>query len=387
MRDRLLRERISGSGKSVLLLGPRQVGKSTLCRSLGPDFLIDLADEQLFLAYLRDPGRLKRELAAVGSKGLVVIDEIQRIPSLLNTVQSILDDPANSLRFVLTGSSARKLRRKEVNLLPGRIVLEQMDPLSYSEVADGFELERALQVGMLPGIYLGDDAAVDSLDSYAEVYLREEIRAEALTRNLGDYSRFLDVAAVLSGQWLNYSRISSDIEIPKETVRRFTSLLEDTLLMFRIPPFSPRGKVTRRISQRDKILLFDVGVRNALLGIHRRPVSADQRGAVFEQWFILQVVYLNRILRRGWRLSSYRTDGGAEVDLVVERDEDIVAIEIKAGRNVSRSDTRGLASFAEVVGRYKPVSKWVVIGGGRSQVFDNGVRIYPYQVALDALSG
>jgi len=105
VRDRLLRERISGSGKSVLLLGPRQVGKSTLCRSLGPDFLIDLADEQLFLAYLRDPGRLKRELAAVGSKGLVVIDEIQRIPSLLNTVQSILDDPANSLRFVLTGST------------------------------------------------------------------------------------------------------------------------------------------------------------------------------------------------------------------------------------------------------------------------------------------
>lgn len=387
MQDRLVRTRIAGTRKSVLLLGPRQVGKSTLCRALTPDVTVDLADERTYLSYAKDPSLLRSELAARGGTGLIFVDEVQRLPSLLNTVQSILDNPAGSYRFLLTGSSARKLRRRGVNLLPGRVILEHLDPLTYLEVRDRFDLDRAMQVGMLPGIYLGDEEAVNVLETYAEVYLREEIRAEAAVKNLGDYARFLDTAAVLSGQWLNYSKISSETEIPKETIRRYIRLLEDTLLVFRIPPFRPRRKISRRISQRDKFILFDIGVRNALLALHRHRVSQDQVGSVFEQWFTLQVIYANRALRKGWKLSAYRTERGAEVDLVVERDDDIIGLEIKAGRTISAAETRGLSSLAETVGRYKPVRKWAVYRGDRRLVLHNGVNVYPYREALSELAG
>jgi uncharacterized protein len=385
MQDRLVRDRIAASRKSTLLLGPRQVGKSTLCRSLDPLRIIDLADEQLYLSHAKDPGLLKRELSAVKTSGLIVIDEIQRLPSLLNTVQSLIDNPSNSFRFILTGSSARKLKRGGANLLPGRIVLEYMDPFTRAEVRDLHDLDRALQVGMLPGIYLGGEESIATLDTYVEVYLREEIRAEAMVRNLGDYARFLDTAAILSGQWLNYSKISSETEIPKETIRRYVALLEDTLLMYRLPAFAPRRKITRRISQRDKILLFDIGVRNALLGIHHRPITIDQKGSAFEQWVILQIIYLNRALRKGWRLSSYRTESGAEVDLVIEREDDIIGLEIKSGRSVSKADTRGLFSLAEVVGRYKPVKMWMTYTGDRMQLLDNGTQVLPYLEMLEEL--
>jgi predicted AAA+ superfamily ATPase len=385
MQDRLLGKRIGDSGKSILLLGPRQVGKSTLCRKLCPLHIVDLADEQIYLSYAKDAGLLKRELRAIEPSGLIIIDEIQRLPSLLNTVQSVIDDPSNKFRFILTGSSARKLKRGGANLLPGRIILEYMDPFTYSEVKHTFKLDRAMQIGMLPGIYLDTEDSIATLDSYVEVYLREEIRAEALVQNLGDYARFLDIMAVLSGQWLNYSKISSETDIPKETVRRYTTLLEDTLLIFRLPAFVPRRKITRRIVQRDKFLFFDVGVRNAILGIHRRPITLEQKGSTFEQWLMLQIIYINRVLRKDWRLSCYRTEGGAEVDLVIERADDILGIEIKSGRNVSPVDCRGLFSLAETIGRYKPVNKWVIYTGSRRQLMENGVYVLPYAEAIEAL--
>ncbi len=385
MRDRLLFDRIASSRRSILLLGPRQVGKSTLCRSLAPRRIIDLADEHVYLSHAKDAGLLRRELAAGEASGLIVIDGIQRIPSVLNTVQSLVDDPSNSFRFVLTGSSARKLSRGGANLLPGRVILEYLDPLMYHEVNDDFDLARALQLGMLPGIYLGDAESIATLDTYVQVYLREEIRAEALVRNLGDYARFLDLAAMVSGQWLNYSKLSSDAEIPKETIRRYVALLEDTLLMFRLPAFAPRGLLSRRLSQRDKFFFFDVGIRNAVLGLHRRPVAPDQKGALFEQWLILQIIYMNRAMRKGWRLSSYRTEGGAEVDLVLEREDEILGIEIKSGGSVGRADTRGLSSLVQTVGRYKPVRNWMLYAGDRRQRLDSGVLVLPYLEGLEEL--
>ena len=246
---------------------------------------------------------------------------------------------------------------------------------------------RALcRQGCCRGYIWGGDEAISVLDTYVEVYLREEIRTEALVRNMGDYARFLDMAAVLSGQWLNYSKISSETEIPKETIRRYAAVLEDTLLIFRLPPFAPRRKITRRVAQRDKFLFFDIGVRNALLGIHRRPLTPDQKGPAFEQWLILQIIYLNRALRKGWDFSSYRTNAGAEVDLVVEREKDILGLEIKSGRNVSRADGRGLISLEQIIGRYKPLRKWIAYAGDRRQLFDNGVQALPYREALEELA-
>jgi len=385
VRDRIVGARLARARTSVLLLGPRQVGKSTICRALAPALYVDLADEATFLAYAKDPARLRREVAALPASARVVVDEVQRVPAILNTVQALIDRSEGRQRFVLTGSSARKLRRGGANLLPGRVVLERLDPLTAVEIED-VDLERALRLGMLPGVYWGDEAAPDVLGTYAEVYLREEIQAEAATKNLGSYARFLDVMALASGQWINYSKLSSDVEVPKETVRRFVQLLDDTLLAYRLPPFVSSARTSRRVVQRERVFLFDVGVRNALLGLHRRALGPDQIGGVFEQWVVLQVIYLNNALRQGWRLSTYRTEGGAEVDLIVERDADLVAIEIKAARNVTPADTRGLLSLAEVAGRRRRVQLWVVYRGERPQRFDSGVEAVPVLEALRRLA-
>ena len=373
--DRLIRRRLARSKKNVLLLGARQVGKSTLARSLDPSIIINLADEGSFLDYGKDPARLGRELRSAKQPALVLIDEIQRVPSLLNTVQALLDEGSRH-RFLLTGSSARKLKRGGANLLPGRIVLEHLDPLTIWELGEAFDLDRALRLGGLPGVYSDEDAPEDVLETYAAVYLREEIQAEALIRNVGTYARFLDLAAVSSGDWINYSKVASDAEIPKETVRRFFQILEDTLLCFRIPPFSPSSS-GRRVSQRDRILLFDVGVRNALLGMHRVPPPATDKGRIFEHWFILQCLAFIRAHRLPWRVNAYRTDAGAEVDLAIDTGRRILAIECKLGRAVTAAQLGGLRSLAEVAS--KPLSGYVVFQGDRAQSMNHGIEAVPYR--------
>src|SRR5437667_71771 len=230
------------------------------------------------------------------------------------------------------------------------------------------------------------DLAVEVLVTCGEVSPREAIQAEAAARNLGGYGRFLDTIALASGQWINYSKLSSDIDVPKETVRRFVQLLDDTLLAHRLPPFRPSRSTSRRLVQRERVLLFDVGVRNALLGLHRRSLGPDQVGAIFEQWTMLQVIYLNHALRRGWKLSTYRTEAGAEVDLVVERARDVVAIEIKAGRQVTPADAKGLLSLAGLVGRRRPIALWLAFRGERAQRFDSGVEALPVLEALRRLA-
>lgn len=386
MRDRLVAQRLAAARSSILLLGPRQVGKSTLCRALDPTLYVDLADEREFLSFAKDPGLLRRQVETLSLPALVVIDEVQRVPALLNTVQSMIDRARGRLRFVLTGSSARRLRRGGANLLPGRIVLERLHPLCALEVSAGVDLDRALRLGMLPGIYWGDEEATELLGTYAEVYLREEIQAEGAARDIGSYARFLDVMAVASGQWLNYSKLSSDTEIPKETIRRFIQLLEDTLVAVRIPAFVPRVRTSRRVSHRERVLLFDVGVRNALLGIHRRGASPDQLGSLFEQWVILQLVYLNDEQRKGWKLSSYRTEGGAEVDLVIDTGDELIAVEIKSGRGASRADTRGFSSLAEVLPRGRRLRRVILYRGDRRQRFDDGTEVWPVLEGLAALA-
>jgi len=358
----------------VLLLGARQVGKSTLTRSLDPTLVVNLADESAFLGYGKDPGRLGRELRAQKKPALVLIDEIQRLPALLNSVQAVMDE-GSPHRFLLTGSSARKLKRGGANLLPGRIVLEHLDPLTIWELGEAFDLERALRLGCLPGVYLDTESADDVLETYATVYLREEIQAEALIRNVGTYARFLDLAAVSSGDWINYSKVASDAEIPKETIRRFYQILEDTLLCYRIPPYSAVSS-GRRVSQRDRIVFFDVGVRNALLGLHRMEPPATEKGRLFEQWFVLQCIAFIRAHRLPWKVFGYRTDAGAEVDLIIDTGQRLLAIECKLGRTVAAAQLSGLRSFSEVAGQ--TLSSYVVFQGDRAQDLGHNIEAVPY---------
>ena len=373
MIDRILRERIADSKRSVLLLGARQVGKTTLIRSLPLARFVNLADESLFISYAKDPARLIREVRAMRKKGIVAIDEIQRVPRLLNSVQVLIDEKT-PMRFILTGSSARKLRRGNVNLLPGRIIVEHLTPLAASEVGEDFDIDRALRVGCLPGVYLDEEEGEGILGSYATVYLKEEIQAEALTRDLGSYSRFLDVAAEMSGMWVNYSKLSNDTAIPRETIRRYLSILYDTLLAYHILPYQPKVS-HRRVSHRDRVIFFDVGVRNAVLGLHRGMISPNEIGSIFEQFVILQCIYFNEMYEKGWKFFSYRTNAGAEVDLVIDTGKRLIAIECKSGRNVSEADFRGLKSFEEIA--TKPVKKIVVYRGSERQLFKDRVTAIP----------
>ncbi len=363
-----------------MLLGPRQVGKSTLCKDFSPDLSINLANERIYTEHLKDPGLLERVVLAKRQVQLVLIDEVQRIPTILNTVQALIDD--HGLRFLLTGSSARKLKRGKANLLPGRLIVEYLPPLIYPEISDGFDLERALTTGTLPEIYL-QDYGPEILESYVETYLREEIQAEALTKDLGAYARFLDLAAELSGQYINYSKIASDSEINKETIRRYFSILEDTLIIEKIPSFTEAER-SRKARQREKFVFFDLGVRNAVLGLHRNRLSREQRGSLFEQWVLLQCIYLNRMQKHNLRLSTYRDASGVEADLVLQKDSSTLLAEIKSSPKADDQMFSGLRKLEAIVGR--PCQKVVIYCGEHAQSFGERESAIPYQSFLNAFN-
>jgi predicted AAA+ superfamily ATPase len=378
MIDRVIAKRIIEGKKSVLILGARQVGKTTLIRSLPLVKFINLADETIFISYAKDPAKLIREVRAMSGQGIIAIDEVQRVPKILNAVQVLIDEKV-PFRFVLTGSSARKLKRGHANLLPGRIIIEYLDPLTVEEMGNKYDIDRLFQVGCLPGIFLDQEFGMDLLESYSIAYLKEEIQAEALTRTIGNYSRFLDVAAEVSGQWINYSKLASDAEIPKETIRRYFSILEDTLVAFCLPAFRPR-KSRRRVSQRDRYIIFDIGVRNAILKLQRFPLSPSEKGLIFEQLVILQAIYYNRAHQKKWDFYSYRTEGGAEVDFIIDTGDKLVAVECKSGAHVKESELSGFKSFAEIA--HKPIIKYVVYQGESRQQFSANVLAVPIKEFL-----
>lgn len=386
MLSRIQKNRIIKSPKSILLLGPRQVGKSTLCQSINPDISINLADEEIFRQHLNDPAYIKRIIDAFpdGEKKLILIDEIQRIPSMLNTIQSLIDNKKN-LRFLLTGSSARKLKRGQANLLPGRILMEYLPPLVYWEIKDNFDLHKAITIGTLPEIYL-EHYGPELLNSYVAGYLREEIQAEALTKDLASYSRFLDIAAELSGQYMNYSKVASDSEINKESIRRYMEILSDTLLIEFVASYDKVDK-KRRARQKEKFIFFDLGVRNSLLG-HYQHFSKEVLGDLFEQWLILQVIYYHRINKKNWTISSYRDAMGVEVDLIIETETNCLAIEIKSTHKVKDKMFKGLNQF-EALTRgnlvNRKLKKYLVYQGDFEQSFNELGSAIPYKLFLEKI--
>ena len=379
MIRRILHTRLTEHPKSVLLLGPRQVGKSTLCSALGPHVSVNLADEETYRQHLNDPGLIKRIVNALpAAERVILIDEVQRIPSILNSVQALIDTHGH-LRFLLTGSSARKLRRGQANLLPGRVLLEQLPPLVYWEIAENFDLHKALTVGTLPEVYL-QEYGLEILNSYVAGYLREEIQAEALTKDLASYSRFLDIAAELSGQYLNYSKVASDSEISKDAIRRYVEILTDTLLVEIVPSYKEVGR-ERRARQKERFIFFDLGVRNSLL-VKQRPASLtrEEMGSLFEQWLILQVIYYNQLHKKGWRISSYRDAFGVEVDLVIETHRQCIAVEIKSSVKAQEKMFKGLVRFAKVANR--DITPYVIYQGEFEQRFEDLGSALPYEKFL-----
>lgn len=385
MYARLLDPILRSNRRSVLILGPRQVGKSTLLSSIGPDRSLNLASPRVFREFVTHPERLERELdAAPRNIRTVFIDEVQRVPALLNVVQLFLDERPDRFRFLLSGSSARKLRRGQANLLPGRIHVHHMHPLLACELGDRFNLDRALAHGTLPGIYAESDNALRATDlrSYADTYLREEIQAEALLRNLGGFSRLLDLVAASSGRILNVQALCKQAGLGYETARRYVEILEDTLVMFRVPAW--RGSDRASLVARGKLFLFDIGVRNALL---QRPLDTalpDERGILMEHFIAGE---LHRRLGTLWpeaALFHYRTRGGAEVDFVLKVGRELWGIEVKASDRITRKMLRGLGSLAARSDRVK--RRIVVFLGSRRQLLD-GVEILPLAEFLAELPG
>ena len=369
---------IKNSKKSILLLGPRQTGKSTLLRGLAPDLVIDLADEREYLRFARNPDEVFQRLEASKPR-IVFIDEVQRIPSLLNSIQSIIDTNRN-IRFLLSGSSARKLARGQANLLPGRVIALRMGPLIASELEYQMNQTQALGTGTLPGIFL-DDSEMERLavlDSYAATYVKEEVQAEALTRNLEGFSRFLFVAASRATDFLDYTKLANTSSISRQSAIRFFEILEETLIAHRCEPFTKSGK--RRLIQHPRYFFFDNGVLNGLLGSYQ--VSEDRVGMLFENLLYTQLLHSANASGKRLRISTYRTEHGAEVDFICELDGELWAIEAKASRNVGKEDFKGFRSFSDFY--TKPHRKAVAYMGSVKTTID-GIEILPWQDLLKAM--
>lgn len=340
MIDRLLTDKIKKSPKSVLILGPRQVGKSTLLLSLNPDLIINLADQSEYLSFTSSPDELITRISELNPK-TVFVDEIQRIPDLLNTIQAIIDKKKN-IKFYISGSSARKLRRSSANLLPGRLFNYRLNPLSFLEIKSAFDTKKALSTGTLPEPYLmkATDHTYKLLQSYTGTYLQEEILNESLVRQISGFSRFLKLAAENAGQFLDFSKLASKAKVHRSAARRYYEILEDTLICERVEAYSAEAKLD--LVKHPKYYFFDVGIVNALLG--NFTISADRVGRIFEHFFFNQLKNTSYALDIPIEVFHYRTRSGSEVDFLVKIKNQLFAIEIKASEPQS-NDLKALKAL------------------------------------------
>ncbi len=350
MYQRYLKNRLPET--SFFLFGPRQVGKSTLLHSENPQLIIDLLNPELQLSYNKSPNLLRQQIDDLNPdvKTKILIDEVQRVPKLLDIVHALMEQRPN-FQFILCGSSARKLRHGASNLLGGRALYRTMHPLTLDELSDDFNLQLILAYGSLPKIYSilmqkNEKEAQDFLRAYAITYLKEEIKAEALVRNLQGFQNFLDIAVAQYAEQVNFSAVSRDCQVALSTVREYYSILEDTLIGFFLYPYLRSQR--KRMRHQPKFYFFDNGVTRALLGTLQDPPSPLEKGRLFEQWVIQEIIRLNEYQQKDWKLFFWRTRHGAEVDLLISRGTKLLyAIECKFKRQPSSTDLSGLRSFHE----------------------------------------
>jgi predicted AAA+ superfamily ATPase len=323
--------RLAPPDRSFLLLGPRGTGKTTWLRAALPQarwYNLLLDREQLRL--MRDPQLFRQEIEALPSGSWVAVDEIQRLPALMNEIHDAISSAPRRWRFALTGSSARRLRRENVNLLAGRVVMRSMLPLTAAEVGKMPSPDDLLRYGMLPMVRSARGAAekVDLLEAYVETYFAQEIRAEALVRSLEAFTRFLEVAALANAQVTNTASLARDAAVARPTVQGYFEVLNDTLLGHWLPAWRPRAKVKE--VQHPKFYLFDPGVVRALGRRLREPLEAAERGQLLETLVFHELRAQIAYSDCGGDLSYYRTPSGTEIDFIWKRGSHAVGIEVKA---------------------------------------------------------
>jgi predicted AAA+ superfamily ATPase len=365
---------------SFFLFGVRGVGKSTWTRAAFPDaHVVDLLDEFRHQALLANPGLLALELGAVPRGRVVVLDEVQRVPALLNEVHRAIE--TDRRRFVLLGSSARRLKTTHTNLLAGRAVIRTMYPLVPAELGKDFDLERVLRFGSIPLVWQADDPTA-TLDAYVQLYVREEIRAEALVRNLPGFLRFLPVAALFHGQVISVAGLARDAATARTTVEGYLGILQDTLLATILPAFEARLRVRER--RHPKLYWVDPGLVRAAkrqLG----PVGMEERGPLLEGW-ILTVLRAHNgesdLFEEIWYWAPAQARQ-TEIDFLLRRGREHLALEVKAQSRFSTSQLAGLRSIADLP---RLVRRVLVYLGDRRLKTDDGIEVWPLNVLLAAIA-
>lgn len=355
--------------QSFFLFGPRGVGKTAWAHEQFPDAVFfDLLDHQTYTQLLAAPQRLGDRIPH-DHKGRVVVDEIQRVPELLNEVHRLIE--SRRLRFVLTGSSARKLRRRGVNLLAGRAVTRHMHPLTALEQGLDFDLKRALRWGCLPLARVSENPQ-DYLNSYAATYLREEVQQEGFARNIGAFGRFLEAASFSQGSVLNMAAVARECAVSAKVVEDYFSILEDLLIAVRLPVFAKRAR--RRLIAHPKFYYFDAGVFQAIRPRGLLDAPEQIQGAALETLFLQQARALNDYAELGYRLHYWRTATGDEVDFVLYGERGLRVFEVKMAHNVRPDDLRALLRFRADF----PQAKAHLLYLGNRRWHDRGVEVLPF---------
>jgi predicted AAA+ superfamily ATPase len=356
--------------ESFFLLGPRGTGKSTFIKERFPDaYYIDLLDPEMFRSFSAKPERLAEVVRGQGERKCFVIDEIQKVPELLAVIHQLIEEK-QGYRFILTGSSARKLKRTGVDLLGGRALLRTMHPFLASELAERFRLEEALQRGLLPLVFSSSNPE-EVLRSYAALYLREEVQMEGLVRNVGNFSRFLEAISFSHASVLNLSNVARDCMVERKVVEGYTAILEDILLGFRLPVFTRRAK--RGLAAHPKFYLFDTGVFRSLRPRGPLDIPEEMEGQALEGIVAQHLKGWLAYSREKSDLYFWRTRSGVEVDFVVYGPRGLWALEVKNTATIRPADLRGLKSFRDEY----PESKTIFLYRGRERILRDEILCLP----------
>jgi predicted AAA+ superfamily ATPase len=373
--------------KSVFVFGARGTGKTSFLRALCKDRIknsiyLDFLNNTTFRRYFENPDLLISEVSAHVAKHeavVVIIDEVQKVPKILDTVHLLIEEHGCKAVFILTGSSARKLRRGGANLLAGRAITNYMFPISSLEY--DIDLHRALQFGSLPGIYFSEDIEVESLETYINTYLREEILEEALVRKLETFIRFIEIAAQMNGEPINFTKIAKQCKVSPNTLSEYFSVLQDTLIVHRLDGYDQ--SMRRQLLQAPKYYFFDCGVLNALNGELRTELKPNsfRYGKLFETFVILEIMRLNSYKSLGLRFNYWREKTGKEIDLIISKSmaKPLVAIEIK-----SFSEPQDLPAFDLLDEDMPKIRRWCFCNVPR--IADHGgVTFFPWREGLSQL--
>ena len=359
--------------QSYFHFGPRGTGKSVFVENFYKHGLFfDLLDSRTYNELMADPGRLASRIPE-GFSDWVIVDEVQKVPALLNEVHRLIEK--RRLRFVLTGSSARRLRRGNVNLLAGRALTCRMHPLTAAELGTDFNLARALKYGQLPMACTSDNPDM-FLQSYVRTYLQEEIQQEGLTRNLPAFSRFLEAASFSQGSPLNVSAIARDCAVNRKVVENYFSILRDTLVSYEIPVFTKRAK--RDVIRSIKFYFFDAGVFRALRPAGPYDSDSEAEGAALETLVLQEIIALNDYKSGKYGIYYWRTRQGVEVDFVLYGPRGFRAIEVKHSDRIRREDFKGLKQFKEEY----PEAELIFVYSGERRFHEEGIEIVPVDTFL-----